>query len=146
MQQRLFFTDEHAENRFFQYVLGRQPSAGWILVVEQEPEKQKNKSQRDVLMIYLFLDARYFGKKAMITSGELKQRFGRSVDVSVHLIDSKISTLLLKKLPKGSSCVLEKTLPYTVYERLQETMGKQGVTFAWEEHSWQEQLRVEKTA
>jgi len=51
MTYRLFHTSEKTDNKIFQYILGFQPSDGWMLL-DEENKKVK-----------VFLDGRYYEKK-----------------------------------------------------------------------------------
>ena len=136
---RLFYTDEKTDNRFFQLMLGRQPSYGWILIEEMDEKTS----------VFVFLDGRYVEKDFSVPTSEIRQILWGEKEVLLEKIklDKKIDEFLVGYLADWSEIVLEKQMPYGVVENLQnsEVLWGRNIRFVFDEEHWQDGLRVSKS-
>lgn len=106
MLQRFFYTNEKTDNRFFQYVLWRQPSDGIVLVNDY----------KDRLEIRCFLDARYGDRSPEIPVDELTERFKKPVNLSI--VQRQREWLPQIQAAVHDSLLIESTLPFFVQQKL----------------------------
>ena len=122
---RLFYTSEKSDNKIFQYMLGMQPSDGWMLVDEESQE------------VTAFLDARYIESK--VESKRYK--------VEKVLVDKKLTELLSDHISWDAHIVIENHLPYIVRDKLSEwsiqTYGSD--IFVFDKHNRATTIRIQKS-
>ncbi len=128
---RLFHTSEKSDNKIFQYMLGMQPSDGWMLIDEESQE------------VTAFLDARYYQK---VESKKLKVKSEEYVLQNV-LVDKKFTELLSDHIAWDAHIVIENHLPYIVRDKLSgwsiQTYGSD--IFVFDEDQRATAIRIQKS-
>lgn len=128
---RLFYTDESAENYIFMWLIWIQPSYGWLFIDEQEA----------TMNIRCCLDARYAAKNITTNMQELQQKLQTSKTVSVEKVVVAWWMQDLLQPYKGEALIVEKSLPYGVYEFLQSSWPE----IVFDTEHWQQTKRLIKT-
>lgn len=72
----LAYTDEQTNNKLFQYLLGRQPSDGLMILDEHESLRQ----------MMIFLDGRYIDKDVVLPDEEIQARWSKPKPVEIEKV------------------------------------------------------------
>lgn len=143
--KRLFVTDESSHNAVFQYILGWQPSEGWIVI--EEEVKQWGSEEVTILTITVLLDSRYAGRQPMISEEELALRFGKTVSRTIQILRSghyreDIASVLWVQW----QIVVEKTISITLQEQLIQKTGLSRDRIQYDEEQRLSRIRILKSS
>lgn len=130
-QTRLFYTNEQSKNYIFWRLTGMQPSSWWMLIQEDESSIQIN----------CFLDSRYAAKQLSTDMAEIQQKLKTTKHVMLEKRIFSKSPLDEIKKQSWTHCIVEKSIPYGLYDHLKE----QWFELSFDEDQWQAQRRMIKT-
>jgi hypothetical protein len=88
--KRLFYTHEKTDNRIFSWIIGWQPSYGWMLLNDKTKQ------------VTLFLDGRYAERAVSSDVWTIEK----------VLLDKKITELLSPYITENEILYIEKALPW----------------------------------
>ncbi len=96
--------DDHGyTNPSFHYLLGFQPSSGYMLLTKTK--------------LHIILNPLYFEKLKHIDTKHIQKRLGKQVHIQTHLLDQPLE-LLLKKITKTKNIILEDSIPLNFYQKI----------------------------
>ncbi|MCH2188243.1 M24 family metallopeptidase, partial [Candidatus Gracilibacteria bacterium] len=96
--------DDHGyTNPSFRYLLGFQPSSGYMLLTQKK--------------LHIILNPLYFEKLSTLDIKHIKKIIGKK-EIHTHLLDQPL-TNILKKITKSSTLTLEDSVPLNFYQSLE---------------------------